>query len=159
MSASLIAIARAKRLGLLHDVLPAAKTIGLLINPTNHIVSENYLKDTQTAARTLGLQIIVVPASSEHEIDNGFRTMAEQRIDALMISPDAFLLGRQDQIRCARRAPCYPDDVPSARERGGRWTQNYSAILRTHIVSWHLHRPNPQGGKASRHPGCAGNQV
>jgi putative ABC transport system substrate-binding protein len=93
-----VALLGAKRLGLLHDVLPAAKTIGLLINPTNHIVSENYLKDTQTAARTLGLQIIVVPASSEHEIDNGFRTMAEQRIDALMISPDAFLLGRQDQI-------------------------------------------------------------
>ena len=93
-----VALLGAKRLGLLHDVLPAAKTIGLLINPTNHIVSENYLKDTQTAARTLGLQIIVVPASSEHEIDNGFRTMPEQRIDALMISPDAFLLGRQDQI-------------------------------------------------------------
>jgi putative ABC transport system substrate-binding protein len=93
-----VALLGAKRLGLLHDVLPAAKTIALLINPTNHVVSENYLKDTQTAARTLGLQIIVVPASSEHEIDNGFRTMGEQRIDALMISPDAFLLSRQDQI-------------------------------------------------------------
>jgi putative ABC transport system substrate-binding protein len=93
-----VALLGAKRLSLLHDVLPAAKTIALLINPTNHVVSENYLKDTQTAARTLGLQIIVVPASSEHEIDNGFHTMAEQRIDALMISPDAFLLSRQDQI-------------------------------------------------------------
>jgi putative ABC transport system substrate-binding protein len=93
-----VALLGEKRLSLLHDVLPAAKTIALLINPTNHVVSENYLKDTQTAARTLGLQIIVVPASSEHEIDNGFHTMAEQRIDALMISPDAFLLSRQDQI-------------------------------------------------------------
>ena len=70
----------AKRLSLLHDLLPTVKTFALLINSANPIVSKSYLQDTQAAARSLGLQIIVVPASSEHEIDNGFRTMVEQRI-------------------------------------------------------------------------------
>jgi putative ABC transport system substrate-binding protein len=92
------ALLGAKRLGLLHDLLPAASTLALLINPANRMVSESYLKDVQSAARPLGLRIIVVPASSEQEIEVGFRTMVEQRIDALMISADAFLVTRQDQI-------------------------------------------------------------
>jgi ABC-type uncharacterized transport system substrate-binding protein len=91
------ALLGAKRLGLLHDLLPAASTLALLINPANRMVSESYLKDVQSAARPLGLRIIVVPASSEQEIEVGFRTMVEQD-DALMISADAFLVTRQDQI-------------------------------------------------------------
>jgi putative tryptophan/tyrosine transport system substrate-binding protein len=92
------ALLGAKRLGLLHDLLPAANTFALLINPSNRMVSESYVKDIQMAARPLGLQIIIVPASSENEIALGFHTMAEQRVDALMISADAFLVTRQNQI-------------------------------------------------------------
>jgi putative ABC transport system substrate-binding protein len=88
----------AKRLSLFNDLLPTVKTFALLINSANPIVSKSYLQDTQAAARSLGLQIIVVPASSEHDIDNGFRTIVEQRIAALIVAPDAFLVSRQDQI-------------------------------------------------------------
>ncbi len=87
-----------KRLDLLHDLIPKAINFALLYNPTNRMVSEDYLEETQTAAHALRLQIVVVPASSEPEIDNAFRILVEQRIAALMIAPDAFLTGRQDQI-------------------------------------------------------------
>jgi putative tryptophan/tyrosine transport system substrate-binding protein len=88
----------AKRLGLLHDLLPTVRSFALLNNPTNRIVSENYLKDTLEAARKFGLEIVNVPASSEREIDNGFRTMVEHRIDGLIVVPEAFLNSRTDQI-------------------------------------------------------------
>ena len=88
----------AKRLGLLHDLLPAARTFAVLMNPANPLVSEPYLKDVQTAARTLGLQIVVLPASTDREIDNGFATLVDQRIEALMVATDAFLSSRQDHI-------------------------------------------------------------
>jgi hypothetical protein len=52
----------AKRLSLLHDLLPAASTFAVIINPTNPLVSEGYLKDMRTAARTLGWKIVVVLA-------------------------------------------------------------------------------------------------
>jgi putative tryptophan/tyrosine transport system substrate-binding protein len=88
----------AKRLGLLPDVLPAATTFALLINPTNPPVSEGYAKDTQAAASVLGVQIVVLPASSEREIEQAFAMIIEQRIGALIVATDAFLNSRQDQI-------------------------------------------------------------
>ena len=79
----------AKRVGLLRDLVPAAKTVALLINLTNRLVSENYIDATQTAARSAGLTLVILPASSEHEIDNCFGTMVAQRIGALIVAPTA----------------------------------------------------------------------
>jgi putative ABC transport system substrate-binding protein len=88
----------AKRLGLLRDVLPAATTFALLINPTNRPVSESYVKDNQAAASVLGVQLVVLPAGSEREIEQAFAMIIEQRIGALIVATDAFLNSRQDQI-------------------------------------------------------------
>ena len=88
----------AKRVGLLRDLVPAAKTVALLINLTNRLVSENYIDATQTAARSAGLTLVILPASSEHEIDNCFGTMVAQRIGALIVAPDSYLDTRQHQI-------------------------------------------------------------
>ena len=87
----------AKRLGLLHEMLPQAQAIAFLYNP-KFVVAEDQLRDAQEAARTLGLQIVVFHASTESEINAAFRTMAEQRIAALTIAGDPFFDTRRGQL-------------------------------------------------------------
>jgi putative ABC transport system substrate-binding protein len=87
----------AKRLELLHELTPAAAVIGMLVNP-NFPGSDVQLRDAQKAARTLGLQLIVVRASSEREFDTAFATLVQQRAGALVVGADAFFLGLRDQL-------------------------------------------------------------
>jgi putative tryptophan/tyrosine transport system substrate-binding protein len=86
-----------KRLGLLRELVPAAAVIATLVNP-NFQDAESQLRDVETAARALGLQLIVLKASSEREIDAAFATMAQQGAGALLVTTDPFLLARRDQI-------------------------------------------------------------
>jgi len=87
----------AKRLGLLHEMLPQAKVVAFLYNP-KFVVAEGQLRDVQEAARTLGLQINAFPASTESEINAAFRSMAERRILALTIGGDPFFDTRRGQL-------------------------------------------------------------
>jgi putative ABC transport system substrate-binding protein len=68
-----------KKLELLHDLLPTAAVIALLINPTNPILAETNRRDVQAAAGTLGLQIFTLRLSSEREFETAFATLAQQR--------------------------------------------------------------------------------
>jgi putative tryptophan/tyrosine transport system substrate-binding protein len=87
----------AKRLELLRQFAPNAAAITLLMNPTYPpTVAE--VRDAQTAARTLGLLINVLYASSSVEIDAAFVTLGRERPDALFVGGDPFLLGRRDQV-------------------------------------------------------------
>ena len=89
----------AKRLGLLHELVPKAVRVALLINPANATSAETTLRDVQEAARALGLQIIhVVNASTSGEIDAAFETLAQERPDALFVAPDAFFNSRRVQL-------------------------------------------------------------
>jgi ABC-type uncharacterized transport system substrate-binding protein len=87
----------AKRLELLHGLVPNAKVIGLLANPTNP-ASEPQTKDTQAAATALGLELLVLNASSEREIDASFTSFGQRRVGAVAVSADAFFLSRRDQL-------------------------------------------------------------
>jgi putative ABC transport system substrate-binding protein len=93
----------AKRLDLLHQLVPKAAMIGVLINPDNPN-AENDTKEIQFAASALGLQLLVVNASSPGDIDKAFATLAERRADALFVAADYFLGSRYNQIvaRAAR---------------------------------------------------------
>ena len=82
-----------KRLERLHELVPTATIIALLVNPTNRN-SETVSKDVQAAARTLGLQLHVLHASTEREIDNAFVTLAQLRAAALVIGTDGFFVGQ-----------------------------------------------------------------
>jgi putative ABC transport system substrate-binding protein len=95
--ASFSALGGAKRLGLLHELVPAASTYALLVNPTNPNVGV-VSGDLQAAARTLGLQLHVLNASTEREIDAAFAALAQQQVGALIVGPDAFFDSRLDQI-------------------------------------------------------------
>src|SRR5262249_22120585 len=76
----------AKRLGLLHELVPTANRVGVLVNPAD-VLTETALRDVQPAARTIGLQIQVVNASTSGEIDAAFAAFVREQVDALFIGP------------------------------------------------------------------------
>src|SRR6516165_9329601 len=83
----------AKRLGLLHDLMPKAVRIAALVNPANASTAESMLRDIPEAARPLGLQIQILNASTSREIEAAFATLVRDRRDALFVGPDG-LFGR-----------------------------------------------------------------
>jgi putative tryptophan/tyrosine transport system substrate-binding protein len=88
----------AKRLGLLHDLVPKAVRIAVLINPANAPSAETTLRETSEAAHGLGLQIQILNASTSREIEVAFATLVRERPDALFIAPDGFFSSRRVQI-------------------------------------------------------------
>jgi len=86
-----------KRLGLLHELIPRATVIGVLVNP-NFPGSAFQLKDVQEAAQTLQRPIQVLNASTSGEINTAFATIAQQQIDALLVAGDPFFLTRAYQL-------------------------------------------------------------
>ena len=87
----------AKKLELLHELLPAATAIALLVNPTN-VLTESETKDLHSAARSLGLQLHVLKASTESQIDAAFAAPVELRATGLIVSVDTFLNNSRGQI-------------------------------------------------------------
>ncbi len=88
----------AKRLGLLHELVPKAVRIAVLVNPANVPSAEATLRDVPEAARAIGLQIQVLNASTSREIEAGFATLVRDRADALYIGPDGFFGTRRVQF-------------------------------------------------------------
>jgi len=86
-----------KQLELLHELIPTATIIALLINPNNP-TSETQTRDMQAAARTLGLQLHVVQASTEGDFDLAFATLVQLRTEALVIGSDGLLINRSKQL-------------------------------------------------------------
>ena len=85
-----------KRLGLLHELVPNAATIALLLNPKNPDLGQ-HAQEVQKAARNLGQHIRVLNAANEGDIDSAFAAMARERPDALLLDPDPFLVSRREQ--------------------------------------------------------------
>jgi putative tryptophan/tyrosine transport system substrate-binding protein len=86
-----------KRLELLHELMPTATVVALLVNPTN-ASSEAISRDLQAAARALGLQLHVLHASAERDFDAAFAALIRLRAGALVIGPDIFFLARSEQL-------------------------------------------------------------
>jgi len=88
----------AKRLEILHEMLPAAARIAVLVNPTNPTNLESTLRDIEPAAHTMGLQMHVLNASTGSEINAAFATFPQDRPDAIFVSIDIFLNSRRVQL-------------------------------------------------------------
>jgi len=88
----------AKRLGLLHDLVPKAVRVAVLVNPANAPSAETTLRDVPEAARALGLQIQILNASTSREIEASFATLVRDRADALFVAPDGFFSSRRVQF-------------------------------------------------------------
>jgi putative ABC transport system substrate-binding protein len=87
----------AKRLALLHQLVPSAAVIGVLLNPNSPNASPQS-QDVLTAARSLGLQVKTVSASNEGELGAAFASLADQKIEALIVGADGYFLSRRDQL-------------------------------------------------------------
>jgi putative tryptophan/tyrosine transport system substrate-binding protein len=87
-----------KRLELLHELVPTATDIGLLINPTNRVDADTQSRGAQAAGRTLGVRLHVLHASTERDFDTVFASLVQLRAGGLVISGDAFFTSRYEQL-------------------------------------------------------------
>jgi putative ABC transport system substrate-binding protein len=86
----------AKRLALLHALVPKAERIAVLVNPAEN--TETILREVREAARAIGLRIQILNASTSREIDTAFAALARERLDALFVAPDQFLSSSRAQL-------------------------------------------------------------
>jgi putative ABC transport system substrate-binding protein len=111
----------AKRLALLHELVPTAVRIAVLVNPANVSPTESTLRDLPDAARAMGLQIQVLKASTRNEIEAAFATLLRDRAEALYVAGDAFFTSRRVQLTTLAATNRIPTSYPSreAVEVGG----------------------------------------
>ena len=87
-----------KRLELLHELIPTAKSIALLVNPANPAVADAQAKELQAAISTLGLNLMLVKASNPLEMEDAFATLVRERVEALQIGVDPLFGNHVDQL-------------------------------------------------------------
>ena len=87
----------AKRLGLLHEMIPQASLIAVLVNPTNPRV-QSQLTEVQEAARTLAVQLHIRNAASERDFETAFASIVQQRAGAIIVLADPFFFNRREQL-------------------------------------------------------------
>jgi putative ABC transport system substrate-binding protein len=111
----------AKRLALLHELVPKAVRIAVLVNPANIPATERELRELPDAARAIGLQIRVLNASTRSEIEAAFATLVRDRDDALYVAGDVFFTSRRVQFATLAASYRIPATYPSreAVEVGG----------------------------------------
>jgi ABC-type uncharacterized transport system substrate-binding protein len=87
-----------KRLELVHELLPTVTNIAVLVNPTSPNIAELFSRAMEQAARTLGLQLHILHASTDRDFDTAFASVVRLRAGALVISPDVFFNTRSEQL-------------------------------------------------------------
>jgi putative ABC transport system substrate-binding protein len=87
----------AKRLGLLHELVPNVTIMAVLVNP-DYPDAGIQIKEVEEAARTLGLQLPILKARIESDFDTAFATIVQQRAGALLVASDPFLFSRREQL-------------------------------------------------------------
>jgi putative ABC transport system substrate-binding protein len=88
----------AKRLGLLHELVPTATRVAVLVNPANPPTAESTARDVQGAADGIGIQIQILNASTIREIDAAYASLVRERADALLVAGDGFFNSRRVQL-------------------------------------------------------------
>src|SRR5262249_27542084 len=82
----------------LRELVPAASRVAMLVNPANATTMESTLRDAAATARAMGLEVMVLKASTSREIDAAFDTFVRERPDALFVNPDPFFVNRHIQL-------------------------------------------------------------
>ena len=88
----------AKRLGLMHELLPKAKRLAVLVNPANAKTADATAQALRTAASSLGMELLFFKASTAAEIDAAFAAIADAKADAVFIAPDGYFASRSPQL-------------------------------------------------------------
>ena len=87
-----------KRLELLRELMPAATNIAVLVNPSSPAITEQFMRPLQAAAPALGMQLHVLQASTDHDLDTAFAALGQLRADALVIGPYFFFNSHREQL-------------------------------------------------------------
>jgi len=101
-----------KQLEVLRELVPTATIIAALVNPTNHTNAETLSRDLQAAARTLGLQLHLLHASTERDFDEVFANLVQLRAGALLIGSDPFFNSRSRQLAALALRHAMPTMCP-----------------------------------------------
>ena len=138
-----------KRLGLLHEMVPGATTIAVLVNPTNAVNADSAVEEVQAAARSLGLEIKLFATSNNRDIDAAFIEIAHQRIGAVLTIPDVFFTSRRST--CDLGEPVrHSSNVFDTGVRGSWWAHVLRRKpCRPMAQSRHLCRSRSQGREES----------
>jgi putative ABC transport system substrate-binding protein len=88
----------AKRIELLHEAVPGMKSVAVLVNPTSPTLTKTTIEDAQAAARSLGLGLHIVNASTETDLNEAFAKLIQLQVGGLVVGTDAFFSGRLEQL-------------------------------------------------------------
>jgi putative tryptophan/tyrosine transport system substrate-binding protein len=116
----------AKRLELLHEIVPAASTIGFLVNPVGPI-TEAEKTQAETAARNLGLRLITANASTPNEIEAAVATLVGQGIEALLVGGDTLFINQYNQLSSLAARAALPTIYPYRQAVDGGGLMSYGA--------------------------------
>lgn len=124
-----LAVLAQKRMQLIRELLPKAKLVALLVNPTSP-VAEPQTRDAQAAADALGLELNILSAVNEKDFDLVFATLAQQRPDALLVSADPFFSSRREHLVALAAHHAIPTfyEIREFVEAGG--LMSYGTVLR-----------------------------
>jgi len=148
-----------KRLEFLHELVPKATVLALLVNPT-FPGTDAIINDMQTAARTLGVKLNVLNASSEDDLDTAVASVAQLRAGALIVASDPFFISRRGQLVALLAHHAVPAIYQFSGVRRGRRPDELWKQSRRHLPpSGSLCRSDSQGRKAGQPAGGAADQV
>jgi putative tryptophan/tyrosine transport system substrate-binding protein len=135
-------LTEAKQLEVAHELVPGAPLIAFLVNPNNPI-TEFVTRDLRAAADTLGQKLLVVGASTGHELDASFANFAQQRVGAVLLEGDGFLFGERNRIVALAARHAVPA-IYSARICHGGWSDELRQQHRGFLSKRrHVQRENP----------------
>jgi putative ABC transport system substrate-binding protein len=120
----------AKRLQLLHELVPAAAEIAFLRNPTNPYFSALETKELRVAADALGVRLLLLNASNLHEIEAAFANLVAQRADALLLGTDPFFIATRDHLVALANLHAVPAIYPFREDAAAGGLVSYGANLR-----------------------------
>ena len=118
-----------KRLELLHEMIPKAKIIALLVDPTDRAIFENTTRGVQSAARSLGLELHVLNASTDRDLDAAFANLVQLRAGGLVISGGQFFNSRSKQLAAAALQHAVPTISPYVDLAGAGGLMSYGTSL------------------------------
>ena len=152
-------VVASKRLELLHELVPTARVVALLINPADPAVAEAVLRASQAAAHTLGLELHVLNASTEGDFDAVFARLIQLRVGGLVIESEAFFTAHSEQVAALAVRHAVPTVYSSRRFVAAGGLASYGGSI-TELLSpsRRLYRADSQGRETRRPAGPAGNE-
>lgn len=142
-----------KRLELLHEVVPAATTLGLLLNPTNKMVAEVQSKDLQTGAGALGIQLRLLNASTERDFEDVFASLKQMQVGGLVIGTDGFFVSESERLAALSGHNAMPAIFQYRAFAAAGGLMSYGSSVTDFMIVRCLCRPHPQRREASRFAG------